>query len=428
MFSQGDINVTEYSDGYYTIIIGKNPPSSFRNSSPSLSDPFSVSFTSEGITLVASHRITDSGTIEAELFDTTKNRQLLFLAIDGNVQQQGKTIHAAFPSADEIRTGGKDAATQVNMGLWVLYALFVKYLTTNKKIQQPTSGKGTASKNKGGRVLGLGGCCINHDMICSDPFANEVYVNFFGCDFTASVLDCCKQHDVDLWCGASDTNIVTMTAYLLSINAKFAACIIAKLVYAAAEQLPWYCGGVVGGLIIGFVIGLFVSAVAFLGTLGGGIYHYKDEFFPGDGRHNHCCLCGGDTPTAFCGKNPSDCRDMCKEMGMKQKCFNCHWKCNYNKGKFVGVSWMSDNKLPCCTGTQQVPCSRDEKTASSMCPTCYVCGWGCLYNENNKKWELVAQTQNEDGLLCCNGTPERDISAENQCENKNRKDKPWKIV
>lgn len=116
------------------------------------------------------------------------------------------------------------------------------------------------------------------------------------------------------------------------------------------------------------------------------------------------------------------CRDMCKEMGMKQKCFSCHWKCNYNKGKFVGVSWISESKLPCCPGTQQKPCSHDEKTAASTCPTCYVCGWDCLYHEGKKKWKLIAQTQDKDGLLCCAGTPDRDISKERECENKNRKE------
>lgn len=318
-----------------------------------------------------------------------------------------------------------------------IYFAIVKAYKDMTELKSPTVQNNPPTivgKNSKGSELLSNIDCFGHDYKCSPPSSDKIKVNIPFCGFEVDISDCCKQHDIDLWCGAGLPNgiiqdVAFSAAYLAwytYVNAKFGACITSKL-YSAASNLPFYC--FIGyGIILGLTFGIIAGYIYFLGVEVGSIYNILElsTYMPWDDRHRSSCLCDGAEPTYLC----NSCRNLCYERGLSANCVRCKWDCNYKDGKldfykdtkkYTFLNTFGHSEEDCCRDTLE---SCSPRPSDDACPKCYTCGWDCI--KIRDKYQLVARTENPNNLPCCEGALDRDISAERDCQNKNRgKGEPW---
>jgi hypothetical protein len=275
--------------------------------------------------------------------------------------------------------------------------------------------------------------CITHDLVCTDinlgigkiVFHNggstlPRYVPCVG-EINVDVLDCCKQHDVNMWCATDPFSLAIA-------NANVVACITSKInsaessAYSGANfwcQLVQFFKGILDDLLgaiselitvivhlIGDVLVValgVINALIEAGTLGA-LKIIPDSWYSTilqvfgfvlspdltnfDGRNSDSCLCGGNVPTTICSTQSTDtnpCRDVCKEMGDSENCYNCHWLCQYDQdgkrlpGKIFdrGPNDSSGNPVQnCCPGTDS-SCPAYTQQQEDPCPKCWDCQYHC---------------------------------------------------
>jgi hypothetical protein len=316
--------------------------------------------------------------------------------------------------------------------------------------------------------------CFPHDFKCT--FGNiitpdgRLYIylpcstvwgwtkKLFGSDdpvgIEINVLECCQEHDISLWCSRDRFGDA------LVADQKVVDCVTGAIIKQGLKKAPWGC----------LIIDIFLFGTELAYALGGGyvlaklvalftIFFHNECLLNLDGQNNDSCLCGGTRPTVMCC---DECENMCTKAGKGQDCIPCSINCTYIKGSGLGQGQLGTsviepfginyNKLGrytkeeiaqlnrCCPDTNPrldlgslslTSQGYEEKSCNlePNCPKCYDCGWECVYNKNNKKWGLVARTENTNNLPCCEGSLDRDISAERDCRNKNKgKGELWEPV
>jgi hypothetical protein len=271
-------------------------------------------------------------------------------------------------------------------------------------------------------VTGYKNISKDHDLVCTDvpqqwtiplPCANDV---------TVSIIDCCRNHDIDQWCGPPDLGLVgealtplqlaVAQGWLLAVNLKLAGCIYAKILNGAESgSVPWYCGGILTETIIGVAVATFVSAVYLIAVEVAGELLMGSPQIPLLGQNKDSCLCGGTKPTVGSynqydpGSYPDQtvpCRDMCQELGKNEDCFYCHWQCDFSVDPPT-VSWVSDT-----TGAQQC-CPGSARECSCQCTPpkceCSKCQWQCMEASDGDnpdyQWQLWQTNWN---APCCDAS------------------------
>jgi hypothetical protein len=198
--------------------------------------------------------------------------------------------------------------------------------------------------------------CISHDMACSFPgITLEGKINwYFPCagSFSINVLDCCKDHDINLWCAKTFIDIENANHIVIQ-------CVADAIYNKTLSEMPFFCKVTFGAVYTFLHYIILNSLVHSLSPyLSLKFYLGKSQYVNLDGSHNDSCLCGGTKATFCCdsSKNPDYCKttngnlkNLCKE-----KCFPCSWKCKYDsEGNPIDKVMMKDptNKLSCCAGT-----------------------------------------------------------------------------
>jgi hypothetical protein len=286
--------------------------------------------------------------------------------------------------------------------------------------------------------------CINHDLKCSDnaimSFTSHGtsvrrHVPCVG-DVDINVLDCCKQHDVSLWCAGSALEAANANAAVVDC---IASMIIAATQRSYDQSNDWWCKlkkffvGVWDG-IVALATELIAEIVAVIGealtialeivTLGfapqdwidwlqsRGSFVLSPELMNLHGEHSKSCLCGGTIPTTICSGQLIDgryelnpCRDVCKEMGKAESCYPCGWNCKYgDDGKLIGTFYDPGPKLDeseCCPGTTR-SCNPPVPDCPGCSPSCF---WACDHTHGEWIYEHDIHDTKTFHLPCCTQPP-----------------------
>jgi len=364
-------------------------------------------------TLVAYSRISDTK-LSFIIEKQSCNKVLFYAEYNAN---DFKEFLQTTVNGSSLNNQSNEVVNTLNLVGYITYVVLASQYKKLQTNQHQASGYG--SKKVGNKLQNIQPvCCINHDLKCTPPASNQVSVSFLFCDVVVDVGDCCVQHDIDLWCGAPLPDPITMLAYLTAVNLKLGACLAGKITDKVTHGMPLYCGGIITGLLMGVIGGIILGAVYFIGTELGGLTILHSEYFPGDRRHDDCCLCGGTKPTGHCdgwesrGTPSMDCRDICKERGIKSNCTVCGWKCIYDdQGKPIRVEAIRGTEdTPCCPGTDTDLASRclpTEVDAIKDCKgePCDSCYFMCEYNnKGNLYWRYYGSDQLT-GKPCCKPAP-----------------------
>ncbi|MFI5200891.1 MAG: hypothetical protein ACHQNE_00705 [Candidatus Kapaibacterium sp.] len=307
--------------------------------------------------------------------------------------------------------------------------------------------------------------CITHDLLCSDNLAMSFthggtsVSRFVPCvgSIDVNVLNCCKQHDVSLWCSQSEAD-------LTAANAAVIGCILQDVLGATQDAYAnsdnWWCKvfssildiittifdiaegalyelinvlvavvGDIGAALMELVTLGLLSQTDLNNILGFGGNLYDQDLWDPYGQHQQSCLCGGTVPTTQCIKYSDgtfgydNCRDVCKEMGKAENCYQCNYYCVYQDGKplpnkslDLGPLDSSGNpKQPCCPGTDpNSGCSEIAQNLAAACPTCDQCNWTCKSSDGGTTWDWY-HDPTPNGLPCCNDIPSDQICCDWDC-------------
>lgn len=314
-------------------------------------------------------------------------------SVTGNIP-----INAVIPVAVDT----KEQADNLNTTLFIAWlgVAFIKAKYSSKQGQKtiPT---------KGGNKLQSETNCITHDLKCSGMSfvgitANGDWKLWFPCvgGFTANVSDCCKKHDIAMWCSKNEFDRI-------AADATVAQCVTAKVIDDGASQMSDFCK-LIGALAL-MVAFFSVSIIFQVGFLVGGFF-YASYLLNYDGRNSNSCLCGGKEPTVQCDDR---CRDLCLEMQKNQDCYPCGWKCIYNDDFFpIRVEYVSAPKGKVCCPTGTTECAGSKEKALLSCPSkCSHCYTECGIDPRGIKGysRYVVNPGKIFGLPCCKGTPTTSI-------------------
>jgi hypothetical protein len=317
--------------------------------------------------------------------------------------------------------------------------------------------------------------CFTHDLKCTfSPLITRdgrlyIYLpcstvfgwlrKLFGSEETVgieiNVLDCCKKHDIDLWCSHNRTGDA------LFADQDVVDCVAISILEQSIHKMPPGClilDYILFGLLDAIGLSILYIVAKLIAEFTG--YFHAECILNLDRRNDNSCLCGGNQPTVMCC---DECIDLCKELGRGQNCIQCSIGCKYNKGNGPGqgrfeatyidpfmIPYSERNKVEhlkeldsCCPASdprslQSLYAVRNDEGEIELrgkacnlephCPTCFHCKWKCEKNMSTKKYELVIDSENEHNLPCCPSTPEYDLSALRDCNNKNKGTKLWEPV
>lgn len=154
-----------------------------------------------------------------------------------------------------------------------------------------------------------------HDDACtgagaggSGPF-NINRIRVFALCYGTTWVDvrhCCKSHDRELWCTPRASRGVSVQM----INFSFFGCVASSVASHVASKVPWYCGGVITGGIVGAAQGLIAGGAAFAAVtvITNGQLIAGDNCYISAGNELNSCMCGGNVQTMKCGST----EEMCK--------------------------------------------------------------------------------------------------------------------
>lgn len=265
---------------------------------------------------------------------------------------------------------------------------------------------------------------FSHNLICNLPgiaknlitsdgrLYMRVFCGFWVDKVEINVLDCCKKHDIDLWC--SESNLGAAGA-----DEKVIACVTGAIIEQGLAKMDPWCGVLAGGYAqLLLQVSILYPTLAALGWTAQ--FGHDTVLIGFGGRNRDSCLCGGDKPTVFC--KGDECRDVCSEVGKKRNCTKCGYGCVYNDvtGKAIGYKHLKDpgGKI-CCPGTQAGCGGPKQKDLKVNCPdklVCTPCEYRCdiCHTYKPSKPNLCLQPGvgrlsishlYGERLPCCPGTP-----------------------
>lgn len=399
------ISMGKFNDG----IVAATPPAV---------TTFGFSNDPSGVEVVATETmesyLTKQGDLIAVLRDSERATPLLQVRYRSLGKHAGWKLDIDHPAFDQVLPAEANLY-ELNLGLWAMYLA----------LRMSTEKMSNSNEKEGAKLQAEDPMCVNHDLECSflgGQTYTHIKVEFLWCTFYVEIVDCCLQHDVDMWCGVNVNSIEyipwngTIVSEIAKVtSARLLGCIFAKALKGITLDMPWYCGGAITGAILGiiaatlFSLGFYtVTYFIALGMAGG-------ERFPLDGRHDDSCLCGGNRHTIHCGDN---CRNLCLEAGKPQDCYMCYWDCRYEKGQKIGQGKLlgthfftdPDGKKLCCPETDtKSKCQKKEEDVMKTCSNCYPCEWECIIANGRQK--RVFRQENEFNLPCCPETivPENEL-------------------
>jgi len=308
-----------------------------------------------------------------------------------NDTKQGNSVQLYFRRRGallELMSNNSVVAEIPSDGLPIAALLLVSaYISANISI---TKRKQTSSRSKSGeetqednncpRDPNGGSFSFGHDLVCTFPVEGivtadgRIYMYVF-CLFSVerieiNALDCCKKHDIGLWC--SESNLQAAGADELVL-----ACFTGAIIQQTLSKLSPACGFFIGGYVqvLALAVGLYV-VLAVLVAWWVNLLHGETLIGYG-GRNRDSCLCGGKVPTHFCNNR---CRDACAVAGKESECGNCSWACDYDieTGKARGYKLLPPkNGKPCCPGTEAWCLPKPKLPLNYVCPDrakgCYDC-------------------------------------------------------
>jgi len=335
---------------------------------------------------------------------------LFFNLSDGTLQLYSKeVVVATFP---------EEASHAIGVMLASLLLSLVSIMSKRKQ--------SAGSKSKGEEVQKDGDCLRDprdgtylsgHDIQCNLPlkgvvtsdgrFYMYVYCLWHVERIEINALDCCKEHDIAMFCAENDWGAVAADLAVV-------ACFTGKIIDQSLGKLNPWCGVFMGGyaqllvqIAAGFILGALLSFVAFLG--------HDNDLIGYGGRNRDSCLCGGSVPTKACN---DPCLDLCKRAGKKANCGDCKWACDYDKETGIARDYKllpPKNGKPCCPGTEDRCLPRPSLPLKQNCPDrakeCYDCKWVC---EGCSKYDpkfclnpgvYTPVLEKADDVDCCKGTP-----------------------
>lgn len=225
---------------------------------------------------------------------------------------------------------------------------------------QMTAGK-LSSKGKNGIQERPPSRCMPHDLLCSSMEFIGInkggkWKQWFPCSgsFDVNVLDCCINHDIDLWC-AEDVIDITWA------NIKVIECILNKTLRKAIKEMWWGCKwmAIPAGIFYGALAIIF--ARFYLPIILSWAYA-NPNMVGWHGSHKNSCVCGGLLPTKCCNpdSNPKECK---KDGDYICYCEDCKWICYYEwryyreLGRYLyeRIYYRPgfDDKKKCCKNTPE---------------------------------------------------------------------------
>lgn len=281
-------------------------------------------------------------------------------------------------------------------------------------------GNDTQSTDTCPRDPNNGNFSFGHDLVCTFPYEGvvtedgRIYFYVF-CLFTVekieiNAIDCCKKHDIKLWCSESNMGAAGADELVLE-------CFSSAIINQTLSKLSPACGWFIGGYAQVLVIATTLYAVLAVLVAWWVNFFHSETLIGYGGRNRDSCLCGGNVPTSFCSDR---CRDACAAAGKKADCGNCSWACDYDieTGKALGYKHIPPkNGMPCCPGTETWCLPKPIKPLEWVCPdrgkgcfdckyvcdVCYEYHWKFCPNPGVGKIRL----DKADNVPCCKGTPRR---------------------
>lgn len=232
---------------------------------------------------------------------------------------------------------------------------------------------------------------ISHDLECTwpkflggDNFITKdgrlylyVWCGWEVREIEIRALDCCKRHDIALWCAENNWEI-------LAADEAVIACFVGKAIEQGYGQIGGWCGIFAGGYLqLTAEIASMWALFSILGLLAN--FTYPGELIGYRGKNRDSCLCRGDVPTIMCGRDPERCNSFV--CGSERYFTAC---CKTQSGSIE----KRDNSKRCCEeNIENIP----------ECP-CAQCCWKFLPNNRGiEEWQPWSPIG--DLSKCCAGTP-----------------------
>ncbi|MBX7154575.1 MAG: hypothetical protein U0Y96_13905 [Candidatus Kapaibacterium sp.] len=329
------------------------------------------------------------------IVNVKENRTVKVIEIS---KETGKVVNSPYLDITiPIKVDNIDEANELNTLIFTAW-LGVAFLEEKYKAKQTHS----TTKSKG-NTLQSGKNCVTHDLKCSNMgivgiFPDGGWKLWFPCvgTFMANVSDCCKKHDIAMWCSKNEWDRIAADASVVQ-------CVTEKVIDAATSAMPNWCKvfGSTAAVILFFSFSIRFQIIFFLFGIG-----YPPYLLNYDGRNSNSCLCGGTEPTVQCD---DQCRDLCIEMNKRQDCFPCGWKCIYDDNfRPIRVEYISapDGQNCCPRGTRD--CAGTAEEALRSCPQkCSHCYTECGVDPQGIRGyhRYLVNPGKRYGLPCCVGTP-----------------------
>lgn len=344
----------------------------------------------------------------------------------------GSGISVLVDPAWDITSSSVVAAINLGIGMNMLGTWVGMSMAHSKRAQRSNGKQAEEVQRDCSRLPNDGHYRMSHDMLCTlSPIVTldgRMYLTFlctFGTTVTAeiNVLECCKKHDIAMWCAASDLEVIIADQAVI-------ACVTARFARYVNEDLTKDCfpflhdtGGLLGD-VLEFIIGLPARVLGSIEVIVGGVlsslgailfawWQHETPLKGYGGINKDSCLCGGTVPTVLCD---DECRNLCKEMGKSANCRECKPLCDYRDGKAVG--WKGDDSPDCCPGSSQrcykPPMYINKRKLNKECiDKCYDCYYECdicwkyhwKFCPNPGKGMLRLLTDPAGYRPCCSGTP-----------------------
>ena len=325
--------------------------------------------------------------------------------------------------------------SELNFSMVILWLIKMQFAKTamSAQVNSINRPKVNSQRKSAGEIVQRSRVCdpkegvhrLSHDLQCTIPTALAVLLGLVSISIPLNgkfgvwvptlgvqwvdVFECCRAHDVALWCSNSRDSTLRRSAR--SADFDVVGCFFAKLKDVFTR------GGFfedIFNLSYFTVVYGWVFSLAALGSQLSG-YAHDESLLNLDHRNDGSCLCGGNNPTVLCD---DQCRDLCREMGKSQNCGDCSWACDYDKETGIARGYKllpPKNGRPCCPGTEARCLPWPSLTLKENCrdraKECYDCKWVCDgCSKYDPKFCLnpgvyTPVLEKADDVDCCKGTP-----------------------
>ncbi|MCC7437048.1 MAG: hypothetical protein IT211_00980 [Armatimonadetes bacterium] len=137
--------------------------------------------------------VTQQGDIIAVLRDSEYATPLLQVRYRSLGEHAGWKVDIDHPAFDQVLPAGTNLY-ELNLGLWAMHLA----------LRMTTERMSNSNEKENTKLQAEDTMCINHDLECSflgGQNFTHIKVEFLWCTFYVEIVDCCFQHDVDMWCG-----------------------------------------------------------------------------------------------------------------------------------------------------------------------------------------------------------------------------------